>query len=82
MQRRQFAILNLNRRTGTGAPFADALLSQSTPFVFLTGYRRDALRPRFSDFPPLSKPVKVALLDRVLSGVGCHLQFRVCTRTR
>ena len=65
-----FAVLDFNLRTGTSTPVADVLVSRSVRFVFLTGYRRDALPARFCEYPLLSKPVNVAVLERTLSGVG------------
>jgi CheY-like chemotaxis protein len=48
--------VNLGQRT-TSYDIADALAARGIPFVFMTGYSRDILPPRFSARPVLSKPV-------------------------
>jgi CheY-like chemotaxis protein len=51
------AILDINLGGGSVYPVADALAARDIPFVFVTGYARQAVEQRFSDVPVLSKPV-------------------------
>jgi DNA-binding response OmpR family regulator len=61
------AILDVNLHGSKSYPIADALAVRSTPFLFATGYSRDALDGRFRDHPRCEKPFDQATL---LSAVG------------
>ncbi|MDG4650202.1 response regulator [Roseibacterium sp. SDUM158017] len=64
-----FAILDFNLGRETSEPLADALAGEGVPFVFLTGYRPDALPARFRDRPILQKPLHPAILARVIDEI-------------
>ncbi|MGY0571255.1 response regulator [Bradyrhizobium sp. RDM12] len=50
------AILDVNLHGSKSYPVADALAKRSIPFLFATGYGRDALDGRFRDHPRCEKP--------------------------
>lgn len=64
------AVLDFNLRDETSAAVADDLQKRGIPFVFLTGYRRDALPERFSDRPILAKPVRASMLNATLQEIA------------
>ncbi|HEY2445608.1 MAG TPA: response regulator [Rhizomicrobium sp.] len=51
------AILDVNLDGETVYPVADALARQNVPFVFATGYGREAIEKRFAHVTTLEKPV-------------------------
>lgn len=56
------AILDVNLHGSKSYPIADALAERSIPFLFATGYGRDALDGRFRDRPRCEKPFDQATL--------------------
>lgn len=61
-----FAVLDINIRGTMVYPLADELLRRGVPFIFLTGYGRADLPPRFSTTPRVPKPYEPrALLQEV-----------------
>lgn len=66
-------VLDVNLGEGPSFATARALKQRRVPFVFLTGYGRDALPEDFDDIELLEKPVESrALIDAVA---------RACART-
>ena len=61
-----FAILDFNLGRGTSAAIADQLVAKEVPFVFLTGYRREALPERFHNCAILAKPMSREMIESVL----------------
>ncbi len=47
-------------------PVADAVRARGIPMVFVSGYDRDLLPPRFADVPHCLKPVDIAHLASTL----------------
>lgn len=62
------ALVDVNLGAGPDFEVADALRARNVPFVFLTGYDREALPPRFAEAPRLEKPVDTARLVRAVEG--------------
>lgn len=60
------ALVDVNLGAGPDFDVADALRARNVPFVFLTGYDREALPPRFAEAPRLEKPVDTARLVRAV----------------
>ncbi len=60
------AFLDVNLRGELVYPVADALLHRSVPFVFVTGYSRHQIDPRYAAIPALPKPFPVATIDSVV----------------
>lgn len=56
------AVLDINLRGVTSFEVADALADRNIPFVFMTGYSRGILPPRFKGCVTLSKPLAHAEL--------------------
>lgn len=50
------AILDINLRGERAYGVADELSARGIPFIFVTGYDREELPPRFADAPICSKP--------------------------
>jgi DNA-binding response OmpR family regulator len=68
------AVLDVNLRSRSSAPVADALRDKSVPVVLVTAYDRDSLDdPRLGGAPVLCKPLRAMELMRVLLRVlaGC-----------
>lgn len=61
------AVLDVNLRREKTYPVADALQKRAVPFVFLTGYDRDALDARFRKTTILNKPVD---MERLISALA------------
>jgi PAS domain S-box-containing protein len=59
------AVLDLNLGGATSYPVADELAERGIPFVFVTGYDREAVDRRYSEIPMLQKPVD----DQSLRGI-------------
>lgn len=58
------AILDVNLHGSKSYPVADALAARSIPFLFATGYSRNALDERYRDHPRCEKPFdQVTLLS-------------------
>lgn len=65
------AVLDGNLRGESVEPVAVALRERGIPFLFVTGYGRDALPQGFRDAPFISKPVEpVQLVTTVRKLVG------------
>jgi DNA-binding response OmpR family regulator len=62
------AVLDVNLRGETIYPVADVLQSAGVPIVFLTGYGKSFIIPRFADRPCLQKPVRIEQLVQALFG--------------
>jgi PAS domain S-box-containing protein len=56
------AILDINLAGELVYPVADILMERKKPFVFVTGYRPEAVEPRFKDIAILQKPIDRATL--------------------
>jgi PAS domain S-box-containing protein len=56
------AILDINLAGELVYPVADILMERKKPFVFVTGYRPEAVDARFKDIAILQKPVDRAIL--------------------
>lgn len=69
-QRVAAAVIDLNLGTDTTRPLAAALASRGIPFIWLTGYGRDALPREYRDRPLISKPFDAATLLAGLAAVG------------
>lgn len=61
------AVLDLNLHGVKSYPIADALAQRHVPFVFLTGYGRDALDEAHRGYPHCIKPVTRAVLLAALA---------------
>ncbi|MFO1089742.1 MAG: response regulator [Hyphomicrobiales bacterium] len=60
------AVLDANLFGQSSEPVASALKQKRKPFVFISGYRREALPQGFEDIPLLSKPFNPSTLIEVL----------------
>jgi len=56
------AVLDVNLGEESVLPLADHLAERGVPFVFLSGYGREALPPRFASAALLHKPADMATL--------------------
>jgi len=63
------AILDINLHGSKSYPIADALAARSIPFLFATGYGRDALEGRYRDHPRCEKPFDQATLLSVFGAL-------------
>ncbi len=63
----RFALLDVNLRGVEVFPVAELLAARGIPFVFLTGYGRADLPPRFATNPVLCKPFHVAELLKLMA---------------
>ncbi len=61
------AVLDVNLGGERIFPAADVLAARGVPFVFLTGYGREALPDRFRDRPAARKPYSARVLLMLLS---------------
>jgi CheY-like chemotaxis protein len=61
------AVLDVNLNGQKSYPVADALVARGVPFVFATGYRRDAVMNGYRSFPQLQKPFKLSELGDALA---------------
>ena len=61
------AILDVNLGSESVYPVADALASRQVPFVFASGYDRDALPERYRVFDVCCKPLDPVAVGTVLS---------------
>lgn len=72
------AVLDIKVGGAVVYPVADVLEQRGVPFLFATGYRREALPERFADCTALPKPFTYAMLadalDTVLAGQPCHTE--------
>ena len=64
------AVLDVNLSGEKIYPVAEILSSQKTPFIFITGYGRDSIDPRFCDVPLLQKPIERQKLRNILLNRG------------
>ncbi len=66
----EVALLDFHVAGETSLAVADAMAARGLPMVFLTGYGREVLPPRYSDRPVLTKPYEgrelIAALTRTL----------------
>lgn len=60
------AVLDINLQDKLSYPVADALQARGIPFVFATGYEKNAVPERFADVPHCEKPVESAHIARAL----------------
>jgi CheY-like chemotaxis protein len=60
------AVLDVNLRGEAVYPVADVLQAKGVPIVFMTGYDKDEVLPRFADLPRLQKPMGLAQLVQAL----------------
>ena len=63
------AVLDINLGREYVYPVAEFLKTNGVPFIFVTGYARDRIDPRFADIPVLQKPLTRDILDRALKSV-------------
>ena len=61
------AVLDVNLGSGMVYPLADALQERGVPFIFVTGYGKESIAPRFAGVPVLQKPVERQMLQRAFS---------------
>ncbi len=66
----EVALLDINLGGEEIFPVADELARRGVPFVFLTGYGRDALPERFRDRPTSPKPYSAKPLLAQLAAVA------------
>ena len=62
------AVLDVNLRGEMVYPVADLLQAKDVSIVFMTGYGKSDIVPRFADRPCLQKPVSVERLIQALCG--------------
>src|ERR1700728_2323459 len=60
------AVLDINLNGQMSYPVADALAARGVPFVFSTGYDKDALLDGYRTFPVLQKPIQRSELSDTL----------------
>jgi CheY-like chemotaxis protein len=65
------ALLDVNLRGEKVYAVAEILAEQSVPFVFLTGYGKDAIPGGHPEWRACPKPFTAAELTRALSGMLC-----------
>lgn len=70
------AILDLNLGGEASYPIADELAARAVPFIFLTGYDKEAVDRRYATISLLQKPVDEQSLRQSLSGL---LQIKVAS---
>jgi CheY-like chemotaxis protein len=63
------AILDLNLDGFASYPIADELAARAIPFLFLTGYDKEAVDRRYASVPLLQKPVDEQSLRQSISGL-------------
>jgi CheY-like chemotaxis protein len=61
------AVLDVNLNGQMSYPIADALAARGVPFVFSTGYDKDALLDGYRTFPVLQKPIHRSELSDALA---------------
>jgi len=64
-------VLDLNLHGIKSYPVADALARHKIPFIFMTGYGKDALEEGYRDYPHCIKPVTRAELLTALASRRC-----------
>lgn len=62
------AILDVNLDGETVYEVADVLARRGVPFIFVSGYGRDGIDPRFADIPVLRKPIDYEDLRQAIRG--------------
>jgi two-component sensor histidine kinase len=75
------AILDVNLGGELVYPVADLLSSRGIPFIFVTGYGRESIDPRFTNAPVLEKPVELKLLEEIFGRVHDNTFQRQVART-
>lgn len=60
------AVVDLNLNDKSSAPIAAALRARQIPFLFISGYRPDALPAGYEEVPLLAKPIDTDTLIRRL----------------
>jgi len=68
------ALLDVNLRGKPIFPVAEILAARGIPFIFMTGYARADLPPRFADTPMLFKPFNYSTLVRVMAELASPRQ--------
>lgn len=66
------AVLDVNLNGQKSYPVADALAARGVPFVFSTGYRKEALSNGHGGVPVLQKPFRLSELGGALEGLLTH----------
>ena len=61
-----FALLDFNVGGTRSVPVVERLRELGTPFVILSGYRRDSIAREIGEFDLLSKPVSARMLEATL----------------
>ena len=61
------AVLDVHLNGQMSYPVADALAARGVPFVFSTGYDKDALLDGYRTFPVLQKPIQRSELSDALA---------------
>ena len=61
------AVLDVNLNGQMSYPIADALAARGVPFVFSTGYDKDALLDGYRTFPVLQKPIQRSELSDTIA---------------
>jgi len=61
------AVLDVHLNGQMSYPVADALAARGVPFVFSTGYDKDALLDGYRIFPVLQKPIQRSELSDALA---------------
>jgi hypothetical protein len=61
------AVLDVHLNGQMSYPIADALAARGVPFVFSTGYDKDALLDGYRIFPVLQKPIQRSELSDALA---------------
>lgn len=72
------AVIDLNLGADTARPIVVALASRGIPFIWATGYGRDALPCEYRDRPLISKPFDAAALLGSLAAAGVSPFTRQC----
>lgn len=74
------AVLDVNLGGEFVYPLAEFLSEGHIPFVFVTGYARDRIEPRFSHVPVLQKPLTRESLELALGAVLARAEQRLALR--
>lgn len=65
------AVLDIALDGSKAYDVADALIAQDVPFLFVTGYDRDAIPDRYADVPICQKPASakevISALERIIA---------------
>jgi CheY-like chemotaxis protein len=61
------AVLDVNLQGERVFPVADALSERGVPFIFVSGFGRDSLPPRYRYAPHCRKPVSAGEVERAIN---------------